>query len=129
MAMSMENQIKVGMRKYLAESGKPMKFDEPHWEGGPPVVSRYGWGDYNAQDHILKDKCRWVVPEGVVVKEETYIQFDGTFTGDKNEVGLNAAGCRCECGKYTDVTLRVTDSLGNAIQAILGFDPTKQMEL
>jgi hypothetical protein len=70
-----------------------------------------------------------VIPEHAVVKEETYSQFAGTFTGADEEVGLNVAGVSCACGRYTDVTIRVTSSLGDAIQALLGYDPSKQLEL
>ena len=118
-------EIKAGMRRLLAEKGHKVQFQERY---GPDDVSPYGWSDYDAWEHIING-CSWVVPEGTVVKETTYSMFDGTFTGNKDEVGLNAAGVHCACGKYTDVTIRLTTSLGEAIRTLVGYDPTGEMEL
>jgi hypothetical protein len=126
------DQIKAGMRQLIADKGQKVNFisDEPDF-WGEFRVSTFGWTDYEASEHTASygDKCHWIVPEGTLVKETSYSQFNGTFVDNEEQLGLNAAGCRCACGKYTDVTLRVTSSLGDAIQALLGYDPTTQMEL
>src|SRR5688572_4395275 len=110
-----DDQLKAGMRRLVAEKGKPVEFHENY---GYRSVSTYGWVDSNASEHVRpgswnkKEKgCEWVIPEGIAVKEETYSMFDGTFTGNKDEVGINAEGVSCKCGKYKDVTLRVVCSL------------------
>lgn len=132
--MTIDDQIKAAMRQFVADKGMKVNFKEPRysWEKEDDV-STYGWADYDAVDHVSTGKygdgCFWVVPEGTVVKEYTYSMFTGTFADNDEEVGINAIGCHCKCGKYKDVTLRVTSSLGDAIQALLGYDPTKQMEL
>jgi hypothetical protein len=127
---SFDEDLKAKMREYLAKEGRKVQFTDS-WGDGTPRVSHYGWTDYDAWDHVLGrgDGCHWVIPEHAVVKEETYSQFAGTFTGADEEVGLNVAGVSCACGRYTDVTIRVTSSLGDAIQALLGYDPSKQLEL
>ncbi|AID58878.1 hypothetical protein PBI_GAIA_59 [Mycobacterium phage Gaia] len=119
--MSVEQEIKDGIRRLLVEKGQKVLIEE--WGG----VSPYGWTDYDAWEHA--DECHWVIPEGVVVEEVSYDMFDGTFTSNKNEVGLNATGCRCACGKYTDVTLRYVGALGEAIRSIIGYDPSSQVRL
>lgn len=122
--MSHDAEIKAGMRKFLAEQGRMVKFEERY---GFKHVSTYGWSDYENSDHMRR--CSWVIPEGTVVKEETYSQCLGTFTSNRDEVGLNAEGVSCACGKYKDVTIRVTSTLGEAIRSILGYDPSTSLEL
>ncbi len=134
----MSDEVKAGIRKLLADKGRMVQFEEG-W-GGEPTVSTYGWHDTDSYDHIIgrdysgsrvkKTKpCEWVIPEGTIVQEESYSQFCGTFTNNRDEVGLNAAGVSCKCGKYKDVTIRVAMSLGEAIKAIVGYDTTKAMKL
>lgn len=138
--MSIEQNIKDGMRQFLADKGKKVRFEDSRGLG--PEVSIYGWNDYDASCHLAgrewddkTDKrrndppCHWVIPEGTTVTEETYSQFRGTFTGNDDEVGIYASGVSCACGKYKNVTIRVTSSLGEAIQALLGYDPTKEIKL
>ncbi|QBI98809.1 hypothetical protein SEA_BOBBY_179 [Mycobacterium phage Bobby] len=117
----MDAELKAAMRKLIADKGRKME--------DPDDPSIYGWTDYNAWDHTREGKCRWIVPEGAIVNEETLAMFEGTFTDCKDEVGLNVAGCRCACGKYEDATLRVVTSLGEAIRALLGYDPAERVEL
>lgn len=123
--MSIDNEIKEGMRRLLAEKGRKVRFCDKPWG---TEVSSYGWTDYEAWEHI-DNGCHWVIPEGITVREEAYSMFDGTFTGNKTEVGINAAGIDCACGKYKNVTIRVTSSLGEAIKTLCGYDTTRQMEL
>ena len=120
-----DDEIKAGIRQLIAKKGQKVVFDERY---SYRAVSCYGWTVYDAWEHFL-DGCSWVIPQGIVVTEETYSMFAGTFTGNDDEVGLNAPGCRCKCGKYTDVTLRVTCSLGEAIRELIGYDSTKRLEL
>lgn len=123
--MTVNDEIKAGMRRFLAEKGRKVKFRDEEWDD----VSAYGWSDFDAVDHIIVAGCSWVIPEGTVVEEHTYSMFDNTFTGNKDEVGLNASGCHCACNKYKNVTLRVTSSLGEAIRSIFGIDSHAQLEL
>lgn len=113
-----DEQIKAGMRRFLAEAGQ--KVSEQR--------DIYAWNDQKAYQHIA-DGCAWQVPEGVVVKEVSFYTFAGTFTGCDTEIGLNAEGCRCACGRYKGVTLRVDCSLDTAIRTILGYEATTRMEL
>lgn len=126
MSTDVEKQIKEGMRQYLERSGQKVDWEEHSWGRSANV---YGWWDHTAYYHIRDDKCRWIVPEGTVLKEETFSLFEGTDCDNRMEVGLNADGCRCACGKYADVTLRITASLGEAIRGVLGYDPRKQLVL
>lgn len=137
--MTVTDDIKAGMRRLIAEKGDKVEFTQDY--DGKPKASSYGWRDWQAADHIAgrerneqeqehgSPKCEWIVPEGITVHEETYSMFAGTFVGNEDEVGLNAPGCHCKCGKYKDVTLRVTCSLGEAIKTLVGYDTTRQMEL
>ena len=131
--MTASDEIKAGMRQWLQDSGEKVQFEE-RWGRQVPAV--YGWQDSDAHYHIhpnprvdKQEPCRWVIPEGAVVVEETYSQFVGTYATNQQEVGLNVAGVSCACGKYTDVTLRIVATLGEAIQALLGYDPNKRLEL
>jgi hypothetical protein len=135
-----DEEIKAAMRQFIAERGQKVEFKDPWYEGDTKEhVGIYGWVDFKAEEHIHPHACRqvdslvrecgWVVPEGTLVKETTYTQFEGTFADNSEEIGINAYGCHCKCGKYQDVVLRVTSSLGDAIQALLGYDPTTQMQL
>jgi hypothetical protein len=128
-----DNELKEMMRLYLATSGVKVDFEE-RWGNLYPNV--WGWEDSNSVHHMRPasgkypgDGCYWVVPEGSVVKEETYSQFDGTGHCARYEVGINVEHVDCACGKYKDVTIRVTASLGEAIQQLLNYDPAKEMKL
>lgn len=123
------SEMKQGMRRLIAEKGQKANFTTNY--RGEPELSMYGWTDYDAVEHCASygDDCTWVVPEGVTVVEETISTFCGTFADNQDEVGVNAAGCHCACGRYKDVTLRVTCSLGEAIQSLIGYDTTKTMQL
>lgn len=130
----MDAEIKARMRDWLAEHGTKVKFDDRY---GYKSVDTFGWEDQGAFSHIHGDKyneaaggpCYWVIPEGTVIKEESYSQFNGTDQDNSYEVGINAEHIDCACGKYKDVTVRIASSLGDAIQALLGYDPSKQITL
>lgn len=129
-----DDQIKAAMRAWIAKSGTKVQFKD---YGGYKSVDTFGWEDRESYSHIHGDKynseaggpCEWIIPEGTVVKEESYSQFAGTDQDNYYEVGINVEHVSCKCGKYTDVTVRVASSLGEAIQALLGYDPSAQMEL
>jgi hypothetical protein len=126
-----EIEYKAALRDFMQRKGQPMHFEEGY--DGTPRVSTYGWSNWEPTEHCTPFNskyntgggCSWVVPEGAVLTEETYSMFAGTFTGNDEEVGINVSGCRCACGKYTDVTLRYTGSLGSVLTEIFG-KPTKK---
>ncbi len=122
-----DDQLKAGMRRLVAEKGRKVNFSERAWE----EVSVYGWADYDAVEHTASygDNCEWVVPEGTKVTEKTYSMFMGTWSDNEDEVGINAEGVSCKCGKYKDVTIRATCSLGEAIRSLIGYDSTREMRL
>lgn len=119
-----DDEIKAGMRRLVAEKGRKLDYCESAYE----EVSQYGWTDYEAWEHI-DGGCEWVIPPGTKVIEKTYSMFDGTFTSNKDEVGINAEGVSCKCGKYKRVTIRVVMSLGEAIRELIGYDSTREMVL
>lgn len=119
-----DDQLKAGMRRLVAEKGKKINYSDRDWE----EVSQYGWTDFRAWEHI-DTCCEWIVTEGTKVTEKTYSMFVGTFVDNEDEVGINAEGVSCKCGKYKDVTIRATCSLGEAIQSLIGYDSTREMEL
>ncbi len=128
--MDASTAVKDGIRRLIQNQGMPVKFEESYFAGAHyDSVSIYGWVDYNIQDHIRDDRCRWVIPAGVKVTERSYTKFLGTFVDNADEVGINAEGCHCACGRHINVTLRVVCGLGEAIQEILGYDDSKRMEL
>jgi hypothetical protein len=122
------DEYKRKMRAFMEEKGVPVAVEKRgyDWEKDDDV-SPYGWTDYDALRHCKGvdsgyqgDGCAWVVPEGARLYERTYNQFDGTFTDNKNQVGINVAGCRCACGKYTDTFLRFDGTLDEVIRQITG---------
>lgn len=128
--MTWTDDYKALMRDFMARKGKavdlsPKKYD---WEEDDEA-DFYGWTDWNADQHIRPydkdtEPCGWVVPEGAVLYERTYAQFTDTFHSAEQEVGINVKGCHCRCGKYTDVILRYTGSLGEVMREITGT-PTR----
>ena len=124
------DEYKSKVRDFMARKGRPVLFARTDYQGNPePDV--YGWVDHDADAHCravdekypgLGEGCTWVVPEGAVLTEETYDQFQDTFSDNAQEVGSNASGCRCACGKYSDVTLRWTGSVTEMLHDILGID-------
>jgi hypothetical protein len=118
------------MRGFLALKGSAVKFDSPGYHGAQ-AVSTYGWFDAECIEHMTKptksfgnrtygEGCTWVVPSGVVLREVTYSMFTDTFSGNKDEVGVECSPVSCACGKYTDMTLRWVGSLGDLMFAIFG---------
>lgn len=133
--MTVDDEIKAGMRRLVLERGYKVRENR----------DIFRWMDHDAAYHILgqgpvvrkgknygrkqQKPCHWILPDNAVVDEVTYFEFDGTFTDSKPNIGLNVEGCRCACGKYKDVTLRVEMRLSEAIQTIIGYDPAKRMEM
>lgn len=128
--MNLKEWQKEKMRGFLALKGSPVQFDSPGYHGAQ-AVSTYGWFHAEAIEHTLKptksfgnhyygDGCLWVVPPGVVLREVTYSLFTDTFSDNKDEVGVECSPVSCACGKYTDMTLRWTGSLGDLMFAIFG---------
>lgn len=121
-------EYKAAMRAFMERKGEKIRVESLgySWEE-PDEVSVYGWSDWEARRHTYPagdpwkgDGCHWVVPEGARLYERTYNQFQDTFTDNKDEVGINVAGCRCACGKYQDVILRYTGTLAEVMQEITG---------
>jgi hypothetical protein len=128
--MKLTDDQKVKMRAFLQAKGQPVDFREKRYEWDQPV-STYGWHDNRAMEHTMTptrsygkhyygDGCSWVVEPGVVLREVTYSMFTDTFSDNADEVGVECSPVRCECGKYTDVTLRWVGSLGDLMRAIFG---------
>ena len=117
----MDEQYKNAVREVLEQRGRPVKFangGEPdRW--GRKRVSTFGWTNWDVQKHITVGECRWVIPPGSPVTETEYSQFVGTFTDNKEEVGLNVEGAHCACARYTGVTLRYVGTLGEILHEIL----------
>jgi hypothetical protein len=130
-----EAEYKAKLRKFMEDKGAKVEINEDaeyEWD----EVSPYGWSDYDAVDHTRPaqgrwpgDGCHWVVPEGATLTERTYSMFDGTFTDNKDEVGINVHPAHCACGKYTDVTLRYVGSLGDVIRELTGVPKYPTIEL
>lgn len=137
MKAEIEKEYKEKLRDFMARKGSAVKFDK-RWDfQDDDEVSPYGWTDFEAEYHILgqgyrKDTggpCKWVVPEGAELYERTYSMFDNTFTDNKPEAGINVTGCHCECGKYSDVTLRFVGSLTEVLHDILGIPTQTRLTL
>lgn len=127
--MNLTEDQKVKMRAFLQAEGRAVQFTGRKGDYQP--VSTYGWHDHEAWEHtstrrksygkhFFGDDCSWVVEPGVVLREVVYSMFDSTFTGNKDEVGVECSPVHCACGKYTDVTLRWVGSLGDLMHAIFG---------
>lgn len=134
MKAEIEAEYKAKLRDFMERKGRKVEFNErerklhPDW---PEYhVSTYGWSDYEADLHIHArewratshgDDCKWIVPEGAELVEQTYSQFDGTDADNLQEVGINVSPCHCACGKYSDVTLRFAGSLTEVLHDLLGI--------
>lgn len=129
-------EYKAKVREFMATHGAPVEFVPRRFEWqSDDEVSIYHWDDFTKAKHATpvskynpKGGCHWVVPEGAVLYERTYRQFDGTFTSDKDEHGVNVRGVHCACGRYTDVTLRWVGSVGEMLRAILDL-PDARVEV
>ena len=122
------DEYKAAMRSFMEKHGMKVVVEERFYDWAEDDdVSPYGWGDHEAYSHVRPaegkypgEGCHWIVPEGAKLYERTYSQFAGTFVDNENEVGINVAGCRCACGKYTDVILRYTGTLAEVMREITG---------
>lgn len=115
-----EDRYRDRIRQFMETRGTPVAF-EVRMEGTPheyKSVSSYGYTHFGQATHVTRGGCRWVIPSGAVVHEETYSMFVGTFTDNDSEVGLNVDGVTCACGEYTDVTLRFAGNLGEIMRHI-----------
>jgi len=74
----------------------------------------YGWEDYHS-----KNVCLGVVNVDLSsIRERTLSIFDGTFTDNKMEVGVEVLAT-CDCGKFENKWLRWTGSLGDILPQLL----------
>jgi hypothetical protein len=74
----------------------------------------YGWHDW---DHHLRE-CgiqEWHLES---LRERSLSQFQGTFTGNTDEVGIEM-NATCKCGKYTNRWVRYVGTLGEALEIVL----------
>lgn len=115
-----EERYRDRVREFMEAKANPVAF-EVLMKGTQheyKSVSTYGYTHYQQAMHIQRDGCRWIIPSGAVIREETYSMFAGTFTENASEVGLNVEGVACECGKYTGVMLRFAGNLGEIMRHI-----------
>lgn len=122
-------EYRAKVREFMAKNGRkidirPKRFD---WEDDDEV-STYGWTDFEADEHI-RAGCRWIIPEGAVLYERTYSQFEDTDVDNINEVGVNIRGCECACGQYQNAVLRWTGSVTQMLHSILGIPTRVEIEL
>lgn len=142
-------EFRAGIRRFLAEHGKPVLYrdysnerldpreDKSFQEDGHLLrwmtdydVSPYGWGDYDARDHCEpvskyneKGGCRWVIEEGTQVTEVSLSKFNDTFSPNSQDEGLHVFPAHCACGKYTDVVLRWEGSIGDILKTLFDYNP------
>lgn len=129
------DEYKARVRTFVEQHGKPVEFTEKRYDWqDDDQVSVYGWTDYDALKHCKPKEgwrgggCHWIVPEGATMYERTYSQFEGTFTDNNDEAGVNVKGCHCACGKYTDMTLRWVGSVTDMLHSILQL-PNARLEI
>jgi hypothetical protein len=126
--MSWEEEYKAKLRDFMARKGTPAEINrDTKYES--ERTSYYGWISMDYR-HLYEGKgCKWVVPEGVRLEEHTYWQFQDTFNGNAEEVGIEVYPVHCACGEKTDVTLRYVGSLGDVIQDIAGISYAAGIDL
>ena len=124
-------EYKAKVRSFIATKGVPVEFDKRYAWQEDDEVSIYGWQDFDAASHCREygDGCHWIVPEGAELSERTYRQFEDTDAGNRQEMGVNVKGCRCACGRYTDVTLRWIGSVAEMLREVLGPPTTPTVTL
>lgn len=99
-------------------------------EGSPvsPTASVWGWKDNDATSHIngwehwdsqlhkrvKNDKCQWVISENkeLNVTETTVFESHDSLNGFET-IMVEVGPYHCECGKYSDVTLRYEGTIGS----------------
>lgn len=116
---SWEGDYREVLRAFVEGKGRPVRFTDPGNEYPMFRVSTYGWVDYEAMEHIREDKCSWTVEQGAAVEEQTYSEFQDTFSDNRDTVGTNVAPAHCACGRYRGVTLRVECTLGEMLKEVL----------
>jgi len=127
--MSWTDEYRAKVREFIEGKGRKVQVEEKRFEWErDDEANVYGWVDYEAQDHI-REGCRWIVPEGAVMYERTYSQFQDTFTENSEDHGVNVRGARCACGKYTDVILRWDGSVTDMLHTILGLPTSTNVEV
>lgn len=127
--MSWTDEYRAKVREFIEAKGKKVQVEEKRYEWQlDDEANVYGWTDYQAQEHI-RSGCRWIVPEGALMYERTYSQFQDTFTENSEDHGVNVRGARCACGEYTDVILRWDGSVTDMLHTILGLPTSTNLEV
>lgn len=82
----------------------------------------YGWKQWEVLDHMEKSKTckKFRIVGKVELIERSIAQFSGTFSGDKEEIGLELRGdIVCKCGKHKVNVIRLTGSFSDILLGIL----------
>lgn len=123
MSPSVQAEFSAGLRELLQEQGRPLNVSrsDGRWE-----VNVYGNVDHEAEMHIkgytpsgAADPCRWVLADGAGITEHALSEFVDTETDNDETVGIEGYPAVCVCGLFTDITLRVSLTLGRAMQLLL----------
>lgn len=87
---------------------------------GEPItdpINYYGYMDYDAWRHIRE--CAWLMPDVPVIEEETFSQFENTFTDASQHQAVLLRHVDCKCGLLTDRTVGYKGTLGDILTGIL----------
>lgn len=126
--MSWEEEYKAKLRDFMARKGVPAQINrDARYDFQRTSV--YGWISMDYRHIYEGERCSWVVPEGARLEEHTYYQFQDTYNGKAEEVGIEVYPVHCACGEKTDVTLRYVGSLGDVIRDIVGMEYTTGIDL
>lgn len=82
----------------------------------------YGWGEWEHLRDLTRyggdPACRIVEVDMESLRERTLMQFVDTFSGSKDEAGVEVRAT-CACGKYTNKWLRWVGTVGEILPALL----------
>lgn len=115
----MEHGLFVELRYYPREEWDAT---EPDPEDYDDDKTYYGWGEWDHLRDLTRygggPACRIVEVDMASLRERTLMQFQDTFTGSKNEAGVEVRAT-CACGKYTNKWLRWVGTVGEILPALL----------
>lgn len=112
------DEYHAAVRQMVARKGVPVAFTYPDHPIPEMRVSTYGWQHFDAWDHARRDKCAWKIPDDAKIEEQSYSEFLDTDVSNAHTMGINVTPAACSCGRYTDITLRVSTSLGEALAEV-----------
>lgn len=111
----LEKGVFVDLNRYPRDDWTMDEPDETDYDESRVYYGWTGWAEWRTH---AESGCRIDSWDYSSLRERSILQFMGTFTDAKNEVGMEMRAS-CVCGEYTDRWVRWEGTLSEALEIIL----------